>query len=408
MRRIHLAIPSCFLALAVANCGEPMAPEAPAPIILATTFSESGRFATVGREVAHGYRLAVEMLNESGGVAGREVKLVLRDDASDPAMGAGIYGEYVATDTIDLLLGPYSSPITEAVVGVTEPAGFMMVAPMAAAPTIWVGQDRRWTVQMLNPGPTYLQGSVELAAQNGARTTAVIYEDSQFPVSVADGIREAILDHGMQLVLDQSYPADGADHEALATAARDAGADLFIGGGYYDDAVAFTRAVPAVGYAPMLVSLNLGPAQSQFVNELGELARCVAGNAPWLSTIRTSGYIADSETMVQRYEAVHGSLPSYYGAGGFGAVELLAEAIDATTADMDEIDPAAIRDYLFSVSTETVLGPFSVYPMGDGQAGAQQALKGLQVQWQDDGTRGLTQKIVHPPAVADAEVCLGR
>ena len=97
---------------------------------------------------------------------------------------------------------------------------------------------------------------------------------------------------------------------------------------------------------------------------------------------------ADSETMVQRYEAEHGSLPSYYGAGGFGAVELLAEAIDATTADMDEIDPAAIRDYLFSVSTETVLGPFSVYPMGDGQAGAQQALKGLQVQWQTTGPGG--------------------
>jgi len=408
MRGACRFLPFCLATLAIAGCRDSVAPEDPRPIVLAATVAETGRFATIGSEVAHGYRLAVEMLNESGGVAGREVTLVLRDDASDPAMAASIYGEYVAADTIDLLLGPYSSPTTEAVADVTEAAAFMLVAPMAAAPTIWAGQNRQWSVQMLNPGPTYLQGSVELAAGNGARTAAVVYEDSQFPASVAEGIREAILDHGMELVLDRSYAANGADHEALVTAARDADADLLIGGGYYDDAVAFTRTVSAVGYTPMLLSLNLGPAQTQFVTELGDLARCVAGNAPWVSTIRTSGFIADSETMVGRYQAAHGVLPSYYAAGGFGAVELVAEAVDATTADTDEIDGAAVRDYLFSVSTETVLGPFSVYPMGDGQAGAQAALKGLQVQWQDDGAGGLAQKIVHPAAVADAEACWGR
>lgn len=408
MRSACRFVPLCLTTLAIAGCRESVAPEDPGPIVVAATFSETGRFASVGSEVVRGYRLGVEMLNESGGVAGRRVTLVLRDDASDPARGAGIYGEYVATDTIDLLLGPYSSPITDAVVDVTEAAGFVLVAPMAAAPTIWTGRNRRWSVQMLNPGPTYLQGSVELAAGNGARTAAVVYEDSPFPTSVAEGIRKAILEHGMQLVLDQPYAVNGADHEALATAALDAGADLFVGGGYYDDAVAFTRAVPAVGYRPMLVSLNLGPAQTSFARDLGDLARCVSGNAPWVSTIRTSGFIADSQTMVGRYEAAHGVLPSYYAAGGFGAVELLAEAVDATTTDMEEIDAAAVRDYLFSVSTETVLGPFSVYPMGNAQAGAQQALKGVLVQWQDDGAGRLVQKIVHPPAVADAEVCWGR
>lgn len=401
-------VPLCLTTLAIAGCRESVAPEAPGPIVLAATFSETGRFATVGSEVARGYRLGVEMLNESGGVAGRQVTLVLRDDGSDPATGAGIYGEYVATDTIDLLLGPYSSPITAAVVDVTEAAGSMLVAPMAAAPAIWTGRHRQWSVQMLNPGPTYLQGSVELAAGNGARTAAVVYEDSQFPASVAEGIREAVLDHGLELVMDRSYVVNGADHEALAAAAMNAGADLFIGGGYYDDAVAFTKAVSEVGYAPMLLSLNLGPALTRFVSELGELARCVVGNAPWVSTIRTSGFIADSETMVERYETAHGTLPSYYAAGGFGAVELLAEAVDATTADLEEIDAAAVRDYLFSVLTETVLGPFNVHAMGDGQAGAQAALKGLQVQWQDDGTGVLAQKIVHPPAVADAKACWGR
>jgi len=58
--------------------------------------------------------------------------------------------------------------------------------------------------------------------------------------------------------------------------------------------------------------------------------------------------------------------------------------------------------------TETVLGPFQVHSLGDEQAGAQRALKGLQVQWHDDGSGGLERRIVHPAAVADADACFWR
>ena len=100
---------------------------------------------------------------------------------------------------------------------------------MAADPGIWADRSREWSVQMLNPGPTYLQGSVELAAANGATAAALVYEESQFPASVAEGVREAALTHGVDIVLDQSYPAGEADHDALAAAAAEAGAQLFIG-----------------------------------------------------------------------------------------------------------------------------------------------------------------------------------
>lgn len=400
--------PVCLLAVLLAGCDESLGPYEPEPIVLAATYSETGRFARLAGEMALGYRMAVDMLNEGGGLAGREVRLVLVNDGSDAERSGDIYDEFARADTIDLLLGPYSSPLTEAAVVATDPAGIPLVAPLAASPGIWAGQGRQWSVQMLNPGPTYLQGSVELAAQHGARTAALVYENSQFPSSVATGVREAARVHGVEIVLDRTYEPGQANHHALLAAARDAEADLFIGGGYYDDAVGFAQAIPAVGYTPLLASLNLGPALAEFGERLGDRARCVPGNAPWLPTIRTTGFIADSETLVQRYRAANGTMPSYYVAAGFGAVELFAEAVEATTAGLEELDRAAIRDYLFSTTTETVLGPYGVYPPGDAQSGVQRVLKGLQVQWQDDGAGGLTRRIVHPPAVADAEVCLYR
>ena len=404
-----LAMGFGVLAMAVAACGEedPVGPAPmpePKPIVLGAAVAETGRLSTPGAEVSRGYRLAVEMLNEQGGIGGREVQLVIHDDGSDADASVRLYQEMIASDTITAFLGPYSSGITESVISVTEAAGIPLVAPAAATPAIWENRGRQWSVQTSVPGPDYLEGSVELAAQSGARTVALVWEDTAFPTAVAQGIRDAAGTRGLDLVMEQAYAAGSADHKALAAMARDAGADLFIGGGYSEDAIAFAKAVAAVDYRPLLTSLLLASGTS-FINEAGAAGRCVIGNAAWDPSIRTEGYIATNETFIRRYEATYNKMPDYQAAGGFGAVELLAEGINRAATPTGGIDRASIRDFLFATSKQTVLGTYGVYPLGDPQAGAQRDLKGIQIQWQDDGAGGLVSRIVHPPAASQAPLC---
>ncbi len=409
MRKTRDLAAAWLMVMSAGGCRDAVAPvHESETITIAATVSETGIRPQSAGEMGRGYRLGIEMLNEREGIGGRQVQLLSHDDGSDPETAVRLYAEFVADDDIDALLGPFSTPITEAVLAVTEAAGWPLIAPMASAPEVWADRGRQWSVQMLDPASGRLKGAVDLAARNGARTVALIYEDSAFPASLARGVRDAAGANGLAIVLDRSYPVGGADHAALAAAARDAGGDLFIGGGYYQDAVDFTRAMVEAEYSPLVASLSLGPADPQFLGDVGGLARCVAGPSVWIPAIHTSGFIADSETFVQRYRQAHGSLPGYHAAGGFGAVELLAETIEATLTSSGEIDHAAVRDYLFSVSTETVLGPYSVYSFGSNQAGGQRALTPLQVQWQDDGSGALVQRIIYPDAVADAEPCFLR
>lgn len=411
-----LPVRSVLAALLLAATGcvdDPADPTGPpsedgAPIVLAAALAESGRHSLEGTEVARGYRLAVEILNENGGIRGRPVQLEIRDDGSDAQASARLYAGFIAAGPVDGLLGPYSSTITDVVLAVTEAAGVPMVAPMASTPAIWSERQRQWSVQFLTPGPTYLQGSVEVAAFGGVRTVAVVYENSPFPASVVEGVREAVRSHGLEIVLDRSYEVGAADHEALAAEARDAGADLFIGGGYTADAAGFAAAASAVRYRPILMSLLLGPSQPQFAETVGQAARCVAGNTPWHPAIQTAGFIADNETFVRRYEAAHGKAPGYHAAGGFAAVELMAEGLDQVISGTGGPDRAALRDFLFSARTGTIVGPYEVAPIDDAEAGAQRGLKGLQVQWQDDGAGGLALRIVHPWAAANAVPCYMR
>ena len=221
------------------------------------------------------------------------------------------------------------------------------------------------------------------------------------------GVREAAEAHGLDLVLDQAYEVGEVDYGALAAAAREADADLLAIGGEGQDKVELLKAVAQAGYVPRMFSIG-SPASPAFVAGMGALARCVAGGAPWIPGVRASGFIGNSETLVARYEASENANPDHRAASGFGAVENLAEAIEAALVATGKIDPTAIRDHLFALETETVLGPFSVYPLGDRQSGAQRALTGLQIQWQDDGEGGLAPRVIHPEAVAEAGPCFLR
>ena len=407
-RTIVRAATVLLLAAAVGSCKESaVAPPDISPVTIAGTRPATGSLANEGLNMERGLRLAVEMLNDAGGIGGRPVQLVLRDDGSDPETAAEIYREFAATDSIDLLIGPYGSSVTGAVVPVAEAVGRPLIAPLAASHTIWGGQSREWSVQMLNNARDNLAGAVVVAARQGAETVALVHEDSRFPVSAAAGVRDAVAEEGLSLVMDEVYPVGGADHVALATRARDLGADLFLGGGYTPDAIAFTKAVGDVGYTPLLTSWSVGPSEPDFPERVGpDLARCVIGNAPWVPSLDTSGSLATSAVFASRYEAAHGQAPAYTAAAGFGAVELLAEAALASMSASGGIEDAGVRDHLFSTSTETVLGPFGVVPLGEPDAGSQRRLVRLQIQWQDDGRGGLAQRVIYPDGAAESEACV--
>jgi len=108
------------------------ATEAQPPIRIGATLPQTGVYAAPGQNLLRGYQLCVKHMNDKGDMLGRKLQLVLYDDGSDPATAVRLYEKLITLDKVDLVLGPYSSPITEAVADVTEKHKMPMVA---AAPT---------------------------------------------------------------------------------------------------------------------------------------------------------------------------------------------------------------------------------------------------------------------------------
>jgi branched-chain amino acid transport system substrate-binding protein len=126
------------LFLVVVGCGGQGSPTSN-PVKVGVVLSMTGVFAAAGALSWMGVQMAAEDLNSGGGILGRPVKLILRDDKSDPATGAQVTRELINQDNVDLLVGPTVSSIAGPVMAVANPAKKIQVnfviAPVAGDPS---------------------------------------------------------------------------------------------------------------------------------------------------------------------------------------------------------------------------------------------------------------------------------
>jgi branched-chain amino acid transport system substrate-binding protein len=113
-------------------------PEIPAeePVRIEASLSFSGVYREPSHMIMKGYRLWEKNINERGGLLGRPVELIILDDQSDEEKLRENYRRLLDDEKVDLVLAPYSSPLTLAASEITEEAGYVMVASGAASSAI--------------------------------------------------------------------------------------------------------------------------------------------------------------------------------------------------------------------------------------------------------------------------------
>ena len=154
--------------------------EAQPPIRIGASLSQTGAYAALGQNQRRGYQLCVKHTNEKGGVLGRKIELVVEDDQSQPTTAIRIYERLITQEKVDLVLGPYSSTVTEAVADVNEKYRMPMVAPAVGTTSIFK-KGRKFIFQVFSRSEENFEGFVELVARNRLKTIALINEDSLFP-----------------------------------------------------------------------------------------------------------------------------------------------------------------------------------------------------------------------------------
>src|SRR3989441_9169871 len=345
--------------------------DAQAPVRIGASLSLTGTYAKLGKYQHEGYQLCQKDLNAQGGLLGRKIDFVVYDDQSMPTTGVRLYERLLTEDRVDVVMGPYSSPVTEAVANVTEKYRKVMVAPLAATTSIFRKDPRRkYIFMILSPAEAYFDGLTDIATKRGLKTVAVINEDTLFSKAAAAGAVNVARKKGLQVVFTEAYPKGNTDFSALLTKVKSLNPDVIAAGTYFDDAVALTRQMRELNVNPKMFGVTVGGDLPEFYDTLKQNAEYIYGSTQWEPSLPYPG----NKEFFDSYKKEFGHEPSYHSAAGYAGCLIYAEGVKRAGS----LDADKVREALLKLDMKTMFGEYKV-----DQDGFQVAHKMVLFQWHE-------------------------
>ena len=327
-------------------------------VLVGGAISQTGQYAEPAGRQVNSIKLWVDEVNDRGGLLGHKIVLRLLDDKSDAQTSIKLYEKLITEDKVDLVLGPYSSGITEAVANVTERYKMPFVAYGAAASTIWE-KGRRYIFNIVAVAEDYQKGAVYLAKQIGVKKVAIIGQDSLFPRQSGKGAKEWCQKLGLEVVLDENYPTKQTDFTALLQKITAAGAEAVLSNSYFADSAAQLRQMRELNLNFKLYSSTVGPGLPNFPQQLGPTAEYVLGYSQWepLPAILKQPRMKE---FIEAYEKRFGEKPNYHAGATYGALQVTEAALKRA----DSFDNEKLRDALATIEAHTAFGRYKVDARG--------------------------------------------
>jgi branched-chain amino acid transport system substrate-binding protein len=334
------------------------------PIVVGSTLSLSGAFAATGSIHKIAGEQFVERLNSAGGLLGRQVRWVVRDDESDQAKVSSLYEQLISQDRVDLIIGPYATPNILSAMAVAERHGYTMpqhtavLAPLmkyrcqfpgwsiGEAPNEFVPNQLFDAVASLPAPPKRV---AILTNQNGS-TDFVSYGAGANKTGMVSIAKQ----RGLQVVLEVRYPPATTNWAPLATRIRDARPDLVVNDGLGVDPVNLLQAMAQLNYRPpMMFSLFPAPGPLLGLGDTSNGTLSVTIFEPNKATLDKLGSDATEIVDEFRSRATAANLPypvfETQAAASWNAWEILTAGVKAA----DNLDQKAICDALHDKGAET-------------------------------------------------------
>lgn len=375
-------------------------------IRIGVIYDYSGPFAGAGSEPgARGTEIAIEMINERGGVEGHMIEPIFVDAQSRAEIAINEAERLLDEQNVDLILGLYSSAHCVPLAERLNARQAIMWATICVSTA--VSRDRgleyffRGTVHSDLFGLASTDFLAAIAEEKLGKTpselrVAIIYEDGPYGTGVADGNQIGSENHGFDIVLREGYAADSADLSSLVTNLRRAQPDVILHTGYNPDISLFLRQARELGLRwDALIGHGAGYAQvDRLYDAFGEDADYLFNVDPVAGQLLDPDTLAEGlgeliEEMVARYRERTGAreVPAHVSMGFNQAWVLLDDVLPRAIRDHGGFDAEAIRQA--ALETDIPVGGtiqgygVKFYPPGHALAGDNERSFPVVMQYED-------------------------
>lgn len=324
-----------------------------AEILIGTAGPFTGQNIFRGEQIRQGTELAVEDINDAGGVLGQRVEFLIVDDACDPDQAVAVAKKLVSEGVV-FVAGHVCSHSSIPASKVYEAAGVLMISPSSTNPKLTdEGGDNVFRVCGRDDEQGIVAGDY-LADVWGDEKIAILHDGSTYGKGLADETRKRLHERGVTEAMYEAFTPGERSYSGLVDRIEAAGIDVIYVGGYAADTGLMVRQARDRGYQAQVVSgdsltieefwLITGPG--------GEGTRGTFGPDPRKNP--------EAAEVVERFRQ-RGFEPSGYTLHTYAAIQVWAEATNrAGSLDID-----AVVESLRSGKFKTVLGTITFDDKGD-------------------------------------------
>jgi branched-chain amino acid transport system substrate-binding protein len=309
-----------------------------------------------------GWELAIEEINAKGGVLGRKLEVISRDDGANPGNAVRVADELVTREGVNILAGTFLSNIGLAV---TNFAGQKKVFFLAAEPLtdkITWQDGNKYTYRLR--ASTYMQTAMMMPATLAAhkKRWALVYPNFEYGQAAAAAFKELIKakQPDVEFVTEQATPLGKIDAGAVAQAIDDAKPDGIFNVLFGGDLAKFVREGNTRGTFKNRTVVSLLSGEPEYLDPLRDEAPVgwITTGYPW-DKIKTPEHLA----FVNAYKKKYNDYPRLGSVVGYVTMKSLAAGIaKANSTDTDKL-VAAFKD----LKVDSPFGPF-IYRGIDHQA----------------------------------------
>lgn len=307
---------------------------------------QTGFAAADGKSALHGAELAVEQINQAGGVLGRKLALVTYDDQAKADQAIPLANKFIGEGLKVVVSGSYSGP-TRAAAGVFQNAGIPYVSSYAIHPDITRAGNFVFRTSFM--GEVQGRAGAKLVGDiMKKKRVTMINLNNDFGQALGAGFKEAAPKFGIEIISEYSYAMADRQFGAIVAGVKRDNPEAIYASGYF-----FTA-------GPLVTQLRAAGVTAQIIGQEGydtqnflDIAKSAAEGVIITTSLDRDTKDAEMRAFIDAYEKKYGTPTDMVAATTHTAMRIVAEAIRrAGTAE----DSAKIRDAIAAgkdVSTAT-------------------------------------------------------
>jgi len=293
-------------------------------IVVGSIQDLSGPIAGFGKQVRAGMLLAVDEINEQGGINGRKLKLLVEDSAYDPKKAVLAAQKLVNQDKIFIMAGHIGTAQNLAAMPVQFEKNVVNFFPITAAREMYEPLNRlkySFAATYYDQMRTALP---KLVKEKGAKKVCTIYQDDEFGLEVVRGGEAGLKAVGMEFAEKTSFKRGATDFSSQVARMKAAGCDFVVLGTIIRETIGTIGESRKTGFSPTF--LGSSAAYTDLIHKLGGKAM----DGLYATMTVTNPYLDDASKAIsfwaQKYKTKFSEDPTVFSVYGYNVIQAFAVA----------------------------------------------------------------------------------